>query len=216
MDRIAGHTFQQGQHICAIFDTAEEQLALAAVYVADGLGKRERCLYVADSPAHLEQFRSKLVAAGIDVANVESSAALLLLTKAQAHLFDGRFDSERMLRMLNEAVEAALNDGFAGLRTCGDMSWLLDDAPGTLHVIEYESLLNEFFQHVRGLGMCQYDRHNVPEALLEQAGIQVHSTVVVDGIHKANPFFDPAPPDTAPSDARSVEAKLNELRKQGP
>lgn len=58
---------------------------------------------------------------------------------------DGRFDSERMLRMLNEAVEAALNDGFAGLRTCGDMSWLLDDAPGTQHVVEYESLLNQFF-----------------------------------------------------------------------
>lgn len=50
-----------------------------------------------------------------------------------------------MLRMLNEAVEAALNDGFAGLRTCGDMSWLLDDAPGTQHVVEYESLLNQFF-----------------------------------------------------------------------
>ena len=214
MPTIPGEPFQQGQHICAIYDTEDEQLAVAAAYVADGLGRHERCLYVADSAVHLETFRGKLEGWGIDVATAEGSAALLLLTKAQAHLFDGRFDSERMLRMLNEAVEAALNDGFTGLRTCGDMSWLLDDAPGTHHVIEYEALLNQFFHHVRGLGMCQYDRRRVPAGFLEHAGIEAHSTVVVDGTHKANPFFDPTPPATERTETASLETKLDQLRRK--
>jgi hypothetical protein len=213
MQKITGDTFQQGQHICAIYDTEEEQLAVAAAYVVDGLVKHERCLYVADSHARLDEFRHRLAAAGIDVAAAESSAALLLLTKAQAHLFNGRFDSERMLRMLNEAVEAALNDGFGGLRTCGDMSWLLDDAPGTHHVVEYEALLNQFFRHVRGLGMCQYDRRRVPEAMLEQAGIRAHSTVVIGAAHKANPFFDPASLADRSTNTPSLDVKLDHLRK---
>ena len=213
MQKITGDTFHQGQHICAIYDTQEEQLAVAVAYVVDGLFKHERCLYVADSPARLDEFRHGLRVARIDVAAAESSAALLLLTKAQAHLFNGRFDSERMLRMLNEAVEAALNDGFGGLRTCGDMSWLLDDAPGTRHVVEYEALLNQFFRHVRGLGMCQYDRRSVPEGLLEQAGIRAHSTVVIGGAHKANPFFDPAPTADQPLDTPSLDVKLDQLLK---
>ena len=60
-----------------------------------------------------------------------------------------------MLALLNRAVESALNDGFAGLRTCGDMSWLLGNPPGAHQVVEDQGLLTEFFRNVRGCGMCQ-------------------------------------------------------------
>ena len=213
MESIAGQAFQQGQHICAIYATEDEQLAVAAAYVTDGLEKGERCLYAAYSDAHVDRFRSSLQSAGVDVAAAERSGALLLRTKDQAHLSEGRFDSERMLRMLNEAVETALNDGFTGLRTCGDMSWLMDSPPGAHHVIEYEALLNQFFRHVRGLGMCQYDRRRMPEGLLEHAGIAAHSTVVIDAMHKMNPFFDPAPPESRGPNAGTIETKLSELQK---
>ena len=60
-----------------------------------------------------------------------------------------------MLRLLNDAVESALNDGFIGLRTCGDMSWLLQEPTGAEQILEYEALLNQFFRGVRAAGMCQ-------------------------------------------------------------
>jgi hypothetical protein len=191
MQVIGGDTFRQGQHICAVYDTAEEQVAVAVAYVADGLAKHERCLYVADSGNALDWFRAELRKGGLDADAMEASGALLLSTKDRAHLAEGRFDSERMLRMLNDAVEQALNDGFAGLRTCGDMSWLLDDAPGSDQVVEYEAVLNAFFRNVRGLGMCQYDRHRLPARLLDRAGIAAHSSVVVGHEHQPNPFCQP-------------------------
>jgi hypothetical protein len=98
-----------------------------------------------------------------------------------------------MLTMLNDAVEAALNDGFTGLRTCGDMSWLLGDAPGSEQVHEYEALLNQFFSSVRGSGMCQYPRRLLAAAQLDMA-LSSHSTAVVGGRHKFNPFYQLANP----------------------
>jgi hypothetical protein len=118
-----------------------------------------------------------------------------------------------MLQRLNDAVEAALNNGFSGLRTCGDMSWLLQDPPGADQVLEYEALLNQFFQSVRAAGMCQYDRRRLPAHLIDHA-LTTHSSAVIDGFHKPNPFYRPAAIAVSrtaqPSD---LNWKLAELRR---
>ena len=184
--------FQHGNHICALYDTAAEQVAIAVHYVADGLRLRERCLYVADSDQALDEFRRELSATGVDATEAVDTGALLLLTTEATHLVDGHFDCERMLAMLNDAVENALNAGFAALRTCGDMSWLLADVPGSNQVVEYEGLLNQFFQNVRALGMCQYDRSRLPERHIHM-GLATHSSAVVHHTHVANPLYQPWP-----------------------
>jgi hypothetical protein len=149
---------------------------------------------------------------GVDADAEEERRALLLLTKEQAHLSGGSFDSERMLRMLSQTLEDALNDGFVGLRTCGDMTWLLDGAPGQSQVVEYEALVTELFRSVRALGMCQYDRSRLPADIIDHA-LATHGTVVLDGMHVMNPFAKP------PSVARmrtatpgDVPWKIAELR----
>lgn len=182
--------YRQGEHICVLYDSPEEQRAVAAEYLADGLRHGQRCFYVAESAQALRQFRAALRDQGIDVAHCVRSRSLVEATHAEAHLVDGIFDSERMLASLNQAVESALNDGFAGLRTCGDMSWLLADAPGSHQVVEYEALLNRFFQGIHGCGMCQYSRRRLPARLLDHA-LATHSSTVIEGVHKPNPLFKP-------------------------
>lgn len=185
-----GIPFSQGQHICALYETPEQQLDTAVAYLADGLARGERCLYVGISGAALEALRQQLHARGVDVGAAEASRALLLMTHGEAHLVDGCFDCERMLRMLNDTLEQALNDGFAGLRTCGDMSWLIDEPPGSDQVVEYEVLLNEFFRNVRGLGMCQYDARRMPRRIIDTAALATHPSVVAGGGHRENPAFE--------------------------
>ena len=183
--------YRQREHICVLYDSPEEQRSVAAEYLADGLRKGLRCFYVADSNEALQELRHVLRTSGVDVDRYTKSGALVEATHAEAHLADGRFDSERMLASLNQLVESALNDGFAGLRTCGDMSWLLADAPGSSQVVEYEALLNQFFEGVHGCGMCQYDRRRIPAGLLDHA-LATHSSTVIDGVHKPNPLFKPS------------------------
>src|SRR5262245_35978185 len=119
--------FRQHEHICSLYETEEEQLTTAAEYLSDGLRCGERCYYVAPSRQALTHFRAALGRTGVDADLMARRGALIEATNADAHLAGGHFDTERMIDLLNDAVEAALNDGFMGLRTCGDMSWLLDE-----------------------------------------------------------------------------------------
>lgn len=207
--------FKQGDHVCAFYESESEQLDVATAYVVEGLRRGERCLYVADSLAAIGRFCARLDAAGVDSRDAVERGALLLKTKAQAHLTDGFFDCERMLRLLDDAVEQALNDGYVGLRTCGDMSWLLDSAPGSNQVIEYEALLSQFFQNVRAVGMCQYDRRRIPPPLLEHA-LATHQIAVVARQPKPNPFYLKASAAASPVMLLpGVDAKLDALRRMG-
>ena len=182
------HPFRQGEHICVVYYTPEEQRAVAANYIADGIRRGERTYYVADSRAAIERFDVALWTNGIDVPEALRRTALVEATYEEAHLVDGHFDGERMLRLLNEGIESALNAGFVGLRTCGDMSWLLAEPPGADQVVEYEALLNQLFRSTRACGMCQYDASRLPPVLLDH-GLATHSTVVIDQDHKPNRFY---------------------------
>jgi MEDS: MEthanogen/methylotroph, DcmR Sensory domain len=208
------NAFKQGDHICALYESEHEQLSTAAAYVADGLTHAERCYYVGQSQQALTRFRESLSREGIDVADAVKGRALILATHHDAHLVGGRFDCERMLRLLNGAVEAALNDGFIGLRTCGDMSWLLDRPAGSEQVVEYEMLLNQFFHAVRAMGMCQYDARRLPPDLVDQA-LCAHSSVAVDGRHVGNPHYSPAlvVARRAAASAVELQGKVEELRR---
>jgi hypothetical protein len=183
--------FRQGEHICAVFETEEQHLAIAAEYVADGLLSGEQVLYVCQSDAAVQRFHAALREIGINIEAMRKRGALIESTHANAHLAGNRFDCERMLTLLNEAVEAALNGGFTGLRACGDMSWLLAEPEGAEQVVEYEALLNQFFQGVRGCGMCLYDRRRLHARLVDHA-LATHSSVIIDGHHRSNPFYRPS------------------------
>ena len=115
----------------------------------------------------MKRFHRALQEEGIEAAAALKQGALITRLDTDVHLAGGRFDSERMLRLLNEGLEAALNSGYQGLRTCGDMSWLLDDPSGAEQIVEYEALLNGFFRGARAIGMCLYDRGRLAAATVD-------------------------------------------------
>lgn len=207
--------FEQGQHVCVLFETVEEHLAIAAGYIAEGLRSGEQCLYGGHSSHALKQFQGALRDEGIDAVATMKRGALVTATTARLHLAGGTFDSERMLGLLNEAVEAALNAGYKGLRACGDMSWLLDYPEAEEQVVKYEALLNGFFSSSRAVGMCLYDRRRLPSALVDH-GIATHSTVVIDGEHKPNHFYESpaAAARRSPAQRMATSAKIAGLQQR--
>jgi MEDS: MEthanogen/methylotroph, DcmR Sensory domain len=181
--------YQQGDHICTLFSTPEEQMRAATDYIRDGLARDERCLYVC-CERDLGVFRARLADAGIDVREEEARTALVILTKEQAHLKGGSFDAAQMLEMLNTAVAEAIDAGFEGLRAAGDMSWVLDSAPGTEQLAKYEAMLNHFYRSHRALGMCMYNRRTLPANVLDDC-LATHEHIVVDGSQRlSNPYYE--------------------------
>ena len=205
--------YRQGDHICGLYESDAEQLRAAAEYLAGGLRAGERAVYVTDCDESVGRFRGALAAIGIEADPFVERGALAECTHDAAHLAGGDFDCDRMLGFIEDALDSALGEGFAGLRICGDMSWLLLEPAGAEQVVEYEARLNGFFRSARAAAMCQYDRNRLRPHWIDHA-IATHPSVVVSGRHKANPFY--VAPDLAVGRASSPDAvrfKLDELRR---
>jgi hypothetical protein len=206
--------YQQGDHVCTLYSSKEEQLAAAVEYVIGGLSRGERCLYICGEHTPT-RFRAALKRAGVDVFVAERRGALVLLTKHEAHLAGGKFDPDRMISILHQSVKDALKDGFEGLCAAGDMCWVLDGAPGTERLAEYESRLNAFYKKHRALGLCQYNRNTIPEPFLDHC-IATHPVVRVEGLALKNPFYEPPKKAIVRTPERSdkVRAKIQHFADQ--
>lgn len=181
--------YQQGDHVCTLYSTLEEQLQAAIEYICGGLARGERCLYVCCEHS-VQEFRAALQRAGIGVDAEEARGALVLLPKWEGHLKGGSFDPDKMITMLHAAVNDALSAGFKGLCAAGDMSWLLDEAPGSERLAEYEARLNHFYKTQRALGLCLYNRSKLPPATIDH-GIATHPYVRIEGpLLLENPFYE--------------------------
>lgn len=181
--------YQQGDHVCTLYSSPEEQLAAAIECIKEGLHRGERCLYICGEHS-VRRFRAALCKGGIDVRAEEARGALNIVTKEKAHLSGGRFNPDAMIGLLHSAVKDALAAGFTGLCAAGDMNWVLDDAPGTERLAEYEAKLNEFYKSNRALGLCQYNRSTMPPAMLDHC-LATHPFVRIDGpILLENPFYE--------------------------
>jgi hypothetical protein len=204
--------YQQGDHVCTVYDSPEEQLRAAIEYIQGGLARGERCLYVCGEH-DVADFRTALKAAGVNVTQHQARGALLLVTKHDAHLKGGTFDPAAMIDLLNTAVQEALADGFTGLCAAGDMTWLLDEAPGSERIAEYEAALNHFYSANRALGLCQYHCKKLPAAVLDHC-MATHRYVRVDGpILLENPFYEL--PETAIHRIprpEGIQQRMNSLR----
>jgi hypothetical protein len=211
MSKSPRYVYQQGDHVCGLFSTPEEQLTAAVEYIRAGLDRGERCLYVC-CERELKDFRAVLKRSGIQVGAEEKRGALVLVTKRQGHLKGGTFDPNRMISMLGAAVDDALKAGFTGLAAAGDMSWLLDEAPGSEKIAEYEARLNHFYKNHRALGLCLYNRTKLPDAALDH-GIATHRYIRIEGpILLHNAFYE-SPAKAAKRIARphEVKRKLREI-----
>lgn len=181
--------YQQGDHVCTLYLTPEEQMKAAVEYIRGGLERGERCLYVCGEHTPAE-FRAGLRAAGIEVEKEEARGALVLVTKHEAHLQGASFDPDRMIALLEAAVKSALDAGFAGLCAAGDMTWIRDGAPGTEKLAEYEARLNRFYAANKALGLCLYNKRTLSPAVLDDC-MATHAVVRIEGpILLTNPFYE--------------------------
>ena len=181
--------FQQGDHVCALYLTPEEQLAAAVEYIRAGLDRGERCFYVC-CEHDLDHFRAALNKGGIDVQAEEARGAILLATKHDGHLEGGKFDPDKMIALLDQAVQDALNAGFTGLCAAGDMNWVLDGVPGTEKLVEYEARLNRFYEASHALGLCLYNLRTMPPESIDHC-LATHKFVRMEGpILLENPFYE--------------------------
>ena len=185
----APRTLRPGDHICSVYETDDGLVETVAAFLVDGLARGERTWYV-PSGAETGAIRSELTRHGIDIDRESERTALHLFDGNDTYSVHGGFDPEQTMKVFNEAIEQALNDGFKGFRAAADMSWALELEDGGAALIAYESLLRMLFSTSRATGLCLYDKRRMPTPWIHGA-LLTHPVVANAGTFMTNPSYDP-------------------------
>jgi hypothetical protein len=167
-----------GDHAALFHRTKEEQLGIVIPFMAIGLERNERCLYIAEDNSTSE-IREKLQDFGVDVPKAQETGALNVVTKEDTYLRHGSFQPDKMISDLCNEVQSAVDLGFAGLRASGELSWALDLPSALAQMIKYEEELEEYF-HAKFAALCQYDASRYPSYIIEHMK-RLHPVVVCSG-----------------------------------
>ena len=177
-----------GDHVCSLYDTAEQLASTVASFLAEGLARGERCWYV-PSDGQIARVRNALERRGVDVKAESRRSALQLLDSSNTYTVHGGFDPEETMRVFSDAIERALSDGFNGFRAAAEMSWALTVDNGTELLIAYEALLKMLFSTTPATGLCLYDRRRMPLQVVNGA-LLTHPVIEVAGGFSRNRLYD--------------------------
>jgi hypothetical protein len=174
------------RHECFIYGGApSSHLADISRTLIAKLGANHRCLYL-NSPAMAAGMRCQLSAAGLDLKEQVDRGALIV-SSDRGHLLNGKFDVERMLGLLRDALQQALADGYAGLWASGDMTWEFGHEANLAKLADYEARLEEFIRENPALsGICLYHRDTLPAHAIETAMISHPSLYVSSSLSQLN------------------------------
>jgi signal transduction histidine kinase len=200
-------------HLCSIYETTEEHLAVAIPFIRIGLERGEKAIYIADDGTEA-LVRDAMHADGIDVERAIATGSLVLKTKKDAYLKHGSFDPEWMLTFWNDATDEAMRQGFSALRATGETEWVLRAAPRLERWLEYESRVTQMVAGLNCLVLCQYDHQLIsPEVALDV--IRTHRTIIYRGVVCPNMYY--VPPDEllgTNQPASEVERLLTTIRER--
>jgi PAS domain S-box-containing protein len=199
------------EHLCSVYETIEEHLAVAIPFLRMGLDRGEKCIYVQDDGTE-NLARAAMASHGIDVERAIATERLVLLSKEDVYLRHGRFDPEWVLTFWADAGAEAKRQGFRSLRAVGEMDWMLRGSPDRDRWRRYESQLTRLVAEHECVVLCQYNRlHCPPEIVLDV--IRTHPTVIHRGAVCRNMYHVPPGELLGPGqDEREVTRLLFNIR----
>jgi hypothetical protein len=188
--RLAGRTLRQTRHVCAFFNSREEQNKVLMPFFKEGIERGEKVFHVVDSRLR-EDHLSACRHCGIDVEEATKSGQLEVRNWEDAYLRDGYFDGERMIGILEEVFERN-REKYGLTRLLGNMEWALETVPGVTDIVEYETKLNNVLPKYPDPVVCAYDLNKHSGSVVMDI-LRTHPMVIVGGVLQENPLY--VPPD---------------------
>ncbi len=210
LERLKPH-----DHACLIHDSPEDWPAEIIIpFLMVGLERGEKCLCSLEAYS-ADEARAHLHRGGLNVTALEESGQLLFYEK-ETYTQRLSFDPNRMIAVLIEEVQKAMDKGYRALRVTDGMAWALPGRPGSEKVLEYEAKLNrDFFPRYPCLALCQYHRGKFDAAIVKGA-LMTHPLVALDDQIYRNSYY--ISPDEFMGERRAereVECLLETLAGQG-
>lgn len=188
---LAGSVLSRTCHVCAFFQSKDEEYRVLMPFIKDGFDQGDRAFHVVDPqhrPAHLE----RLEQAGIDTSQAQQSGQLEVRKWQEAYIKDDHFDQYRMIETIKDALDPAKKQPGQKTRLVANMEWALEDLPGVHDIVEYETRLNYVLPKYHDPVICTYDLSRFDASVVMDI-MRTHPMVIVGGMLQENPFY--VPPD---------------------
>lgn len=187
---LCGETLHGPLHICAFFDSREEQYEVLLPWLKEGLKNNETVMSILECDMHHDHC-SRLSNAEIPVEETLANGQLKVVATEDTYLHGGAFAAERMFNLVEQALIESRNSPYGSFRGCGEMQWALKNIPGTDELMEYEARLNLLTPKYECVILCIYDINKFSGKAVADI-LASHSHVIMNGrIHKNPHFIEP-------------------------
>src|SRR2546430_6650330 len=127
--QFAGGTLGRHRHICAFFNSIDEQHRVLRSFIKEGFDRGEKALHSVDPELRGEHLK-RLAEAGIDVGRAMGSGQLEVRLWQDAQLPGDRFGQAAWLASIEEVLQSGRAAGYPLTRVLAHMEWALPDQPG--------------------------------------------------------------------------------------
>src|SRR5438477_12744704 len=122
--RCASGNLGQNRHICAFFNSVDEEHRVLRSFIKDGFDSGDKAFHIVD-PELQEDHLKRLAEAGIDVEQATGTGQLELRRWQDAYMRGDRFDQDAMLALLVEVIQAGAASGYSLTGLVAHMGWAL-------------------------------------------------------------------------------------------
>lgn len=187
---LAGKDITEYYHVCAFFDSRNEEYEVLVPFAKDGLENGEKAVHIVD-PHLIQDHLNQLKEQGVDGHHCQSCGQLDVLPWDQVYVPDGKFNQDRMMTAIESVMLSGEKAGFPKIRLWANMGWTLEGYPDTVEVLEFESRVNEVLSRTKQLAICVYDMSKISGALMMDI-LRSHPLTLIGNVIHENPFYTPA------------------------
>ncbi|MBS0204200.1 MAG: MEDS domain-containing protein [Planctomycetes bacterium] len=186
---FAGSQLGEVRHVCAFFNSADEEYRVLLPFIKDGFECGHKAVHVVN-PNRCQDHLQQLTAAGIDAPAAQRSGQLELRTNVETYLRDGRFDQDRMLEEFELLSSGNDKAGYPLSRIVCQMDWAADVRSQIDNLVEFESRVNDVWRCHEDAVICVYDLAKFGGDTVIDI-MRTHPMVIIGGILQSNPFYVP-------------------------
>jgi MEDS: MEthanogen/methylotroph, DcmR Sensory domain len=186
---LAGSELGDVRHVCAFFNSDDEEYRVLLPFIKDGLECGDKAVHVINPERHQDHLQ-RLAAAGIDAAAAQSSGQFELRSNTETYLANGQFDQDRMLEFFEQLASGNTNGGFPLSRVVCHMEWAIDGRSHVNDLLEFESRVNSVWRRHDDAVICTYDLAKFRGDTVIDV-MRTHPMIIIGGILQHNPFFVP-------------------------
>lgn len=143
-------------HCCSLYRNKNEHWQMLQSHLLQHLEQNTVTVYLYDGD--VSRIEAWLTKAGYNVPALQAQGILRLIPADSMYLAEGNFQVERTLNFWKDIIGNCETMGTKRLFITGEMNWASKDAPGSEHLIDYESALDSIVSEYNWITiLCQYD-----------------------------------------------------------